>query len=219
MNGPGGEANASRTLLILPAPARGYVSEAACRRLGLRSRRVGSAPSPSSRPASRRAVLRARVSPRGSACSRRASPQRQTRPEARAHARAAFQAVRLVQKLLPTLCVETVDNSGICEPQALGTQAATPGATLSRPGAVRHPSNGGNAQLNGGRATEIRAKSANLLATRRRSTVTGTRRWYEAKALLFPRSLPAPLSKDGSVPANCVLSFRKSLTSPERKRV
>ena len=102
-------------------------------------------------------------------------------------------------EIIPHPCVETVDNSGICEPQALGTQAATPGATLSRPGAVRHPSNGGNAQLNGGRATEIRAKSANLLATGRRSglpwTVTGTRRRYAAKTPLFPHSLPAPLSK------------------------
>src|SRR5437773_11786049 len=117
------------------------------------------------RAAGRRATGSAPVDPRGSGRSRRASPQRQTRPEARTHARAAFQAVRLVQKLLPTLCVETVDNSGICEPQALGTQAATPGATLSRPGAVCHPPNGGNAQLNGGRATESAQRARTFLAT------------------------------------------------------
>src|SRR5205814_3091665 len=117
-----------RTLLILPTPARGYVSEAACRRLRLRSLGVGLAASPSSlRPASRRAVLLARVSPRGSACSRRASPQRQTRPEARAHARAAFQAVRLVQKSVPHPCVETVDNSLFVNRRRLGTPSGDAG--------------------------------------------------------------------------------------------
>lgn len=78
--GPFGETSAA-ALPILPAPARGYVSEAACRRLCLRSYGVGSAPSPASRPASQRAVLPARVSLRGSACSRRATPQRQSRLE------------------------------------------------------------------------------------------------------------------------------------------
>ena len=115
------------------------IREAAFRRLGLRS--LGAAPAPSqySRLAGRRAAGPAPVVPRESGCSRRAGSQTQTRPEARTHARAAFQAVRLVQKLFPILCVETVDNSGICEPQALGTQAGTPDATLSRPGAVCHP--------------------------------------------------------------------------------
>jgi len=210
----------ARTLLILPTPARGYVSEAACRRLRLRSLGVGLAASPSSlRPASRRAVLPARVSPRGSACSRRASPQRQTRPEARAHARAAFQAVRLVQKLFPP-CVETVDNS--VNRRRLGPQAATPSATLSRPAPCVTPERR-ECATKWGMHNGIRAKSANLLATGRRSgpawTVTGMRSRYEAKTPLFPSRCARLSTKMAQCPPNCVLSFRRSFTSPERKRV
>jgi len=80
---PRGGRAARRALRRFPSSRGAYLSEAAYRRLRLRSRRVGSAPSPSprQRPASRRAVLPARVSPRGSGCSRRATPQRQTRLE------------------------------------------------------------------------------------------------------------------------------------------
>ena len=48
-------------------------------------------------------------------------------------------------------------------------------------------------------------------------TVTGTRRRYEAKTPLFPTPCWRLSPKDGSVPANCVLSFRKSFYLPRTK--
>ena len=151
------------------------------------------------RAAGRRATGSAPVDPRGSGRSRRASPQRQTRPEARTHARAAFQAVRLVQKLLPTLCVETVDNSGICEPQALGTQAGTPDATLSRPGAVCHPERRECATKWGtrnGNPRKEREPSGDRAPIRPAWTVTGTRRRYCADGPA--RVVAVPRGRDGA---------------------
>src|SRR5436190_22825983 len=100
------------------------IREAAFRRLGLRS--LGAAPAPSqySRLAGRRAAGPAPVVPRESGCSRRAGSQTQTRPEARTHARAAFQAVRLVQKLLPTPVWKRWITRVFVNRRRLGTQAA-----------------------------------------------------------------------------------------------